>query len=644
MDTFGNDLSYGGQVLSKSELISRRERNGECITCGQKCFNKKLFKMVPITIPGVVLEGRCLACNPQDPNKEILSAAVTAVAPPSKGKGGIRSKLEKKSSRSLAKSVSDTSTGSRSTSERNYALRVAANTVLATAPARNRRQTIEEEEHSDDDQFDEAPPRRPSRNSGSSRRESFSQSVTKRPSEVMGIDLKALGDDNTSDCASPCPIEERKALAQIHNPQNSAMDIINIMMTNATSTVIQNDGLHALSLAFRSPTASVLNDIQRGCGYEVIVSAMGKCASDAMAQTNACKVLFLAGAAGDEIHQIAIVSAGGLEALSDAMKQFNDDMIVLEGCLLALSNLCIPEKNMKFIFDNNLIEAVVEIMSTSVDNCGLQEHGCAVLANLALHDEARKRIRDSLGCDTIVVSMVVNPMDVEVQSQALVAVRNLCAKDEEIRVLFANSGGIDAVIGAMQCHRNDTTIQERGSWVLSILGANDENKMYIGENGGIDVIVRAMCVHPDDAGVQEKALRALWTLSVAKELRYPIVEVNTISATVAAMQAHSEDAAVQEKGCGILTNLAATSSELKVQIVKEGSLEVAVMAMVLHGENEMLTERAVSLIKKLCIPENTEEMMMANIAPMMTMVAESFPRCREKAHIILDFLGEGDGG
>jgi len=110
------------------------------------------------------------------------------------------------------------------------------------------------------------------------------------------------------------------------------------------------------------------------------------------------------------------------------------------------------------------------------------------------------------------------------------------------------------------------------------------------------------------------------------------------------MLAHSEDAAVQEKACGILTNLAATSTKLKVQIVKEGALEATVMAMVLHGENLVLTERAVSLIKKLCISDNTEAMMRENISPMMTVVAETFPSCREKANMILNFLGEGDGG
>jgi hypothetical protein len=36
--------------------------------------------------------------------------------------------------------------------------------------------------------------------------------------------------------------------------------------------------------------------------------------------------------------------------------------------------------------------------------------------------------------------------------------------------------------------------------------------------------------------------------------------------------------------------------------------------------------------------------MRENISPMMTVVAETFPSCREKANMILNFLGEGDGG
>ena len=44
-----------------------------------------------------------------------------------------------------------------------------------------------------------------------------------------------------------------------------------------------------------------------------------------MAQTNACKVLFIASAASESL-QTAIGNAGGIEALVDAMKEFDDDV------------------------------------------------------------------------------------------------------------------------------------------------------------------------------------------------------------------------------------------------------------------------------------------------------------------------------
>ena len=63
---FGRD----GIVISQEALIERRRRNGECPTCGQKCFKKKIFKWVPLTIEGRVLKGRCLLCTNNDGRNE----------------------------------------------------------------------------------------------------------------------------------------------------------------------------------------------------------------------------------------------------------------------------------------------------------------------------------------------------------------------------------------------------------------------------------------------------------------------------------------------------------------------------------------------------------------------------------------------
>ena len=98
----------------------------------------------------------------------------------------------------------------------------------------------------------------------------------------------------------------------------------------------------------------------------------------------------------------------------------DDDIIILKGSLLTLSNLCSCKENLNHALEGEFIELDVNAMGKNVENCGLQEHGCAVLANLAVQMEAQQRIRNCGGCDTVVVSMVVNPMDIGVQCQALV--------------------------------------------------------------------------------------------------------------------------------------------------------------------------------------------------------------------------------
>lgn len=63
MATMGGDLVSAIGTDAKT-LREQRKMKGECITCGQKCYEKKLFKTTPLTIPHKVFEGRCLKCNP----------------------------------------------------------------------------------------------------------------------------------------------------------------------------------------------------------------------------------------------------------------------------------------------------------------------------------------------------------------------------------------------------------------------------------------------------------------------------------------------------------------------------------------------------------------------------------------------------
>ena len=75
-----------------------------------------------------------------------------------------------------------------------------------------------------------------------------------------------------------------------------------------------------------------------------------------------------------------------------------------------------------------------------------------------------------------------------------------------------------------------------------------------------------------------------------------------------------------------------------MRIVEEEALDVVVMGMVLHGENELLQHRACSLLRKLCIPQNVEPMIVSNISALLVVMVDNFPDLSEKAQFVLDQL------
>ncbi|EED87434.1 predicted protein [Thalassiosira pseudonana CCMP1335] len=63
MASLGADVATGvGSTANQMKEL--RKMRGECEHCGQKCFEKRMFKTTPLTIPNAVFEGRCLKCKP----------------------------------------------------------------------------------------------------------------------------------------------------------------------------------------------------------------------------------------------------------------------------------------------------------------------------------------------------------------------------------------------------------------------------------------------------------------------------------------------------------------------------------------------------------------------------------------------------
>jgi hypothetical protein len=78
------------------------------------------------------------------------------------------------------------------------------------------------------------------------------------------------------------------------------------------------------------------------------------------------------------------------------------------------------------------------------------------------------------GGGAVVIAMVMHPSNTTLQEKALRAIRNLSAQREEHKMVLANIGGIDAVVSAIQVHRDVAGGQEAGAWALSNMAGNGD--------------------------------------------------------------------------------------------------------------------------------------------------------------------------
>ena len=289
MDTFGNDLGMGGQVLSREELIKKRKRSGLCPTCGQKIFKKKLFKLEPITTPGKVLNGRCLACKPQDPTKgeELVASCAPVVAHKSKSmfsrSRSSRNGLSSTHAAPPAESMSRAQTAPRSS--------FGENDLSTMMPRRNSQNSnsflkrqmprpsaifldgINIEDLFSEDEDEDSSDNFNTKNNNNSR---YSDNGTGHNAPSSSPTISSS--HNNSKVVSQLSRDERQALQTLNSSSkhNSFLDIVNIMLLNSLSAPVQNEGLHALSLV-HDPEVELLEECASSCGFEVIVSAMGMC-------------------------------------------------------------------------------------------------------------------------------------------------------------------------------------------------------------------------------------------------------------------------------------------------------------------------------------------------------------------------------
>jgi hypothetical protein len=165
------------------------------------------------------------------------------------------------------------------------------------------------------------------------------------------------------------------------------------------------------------------------------------------------------------------------------------------------------------------------------------------------------------------------------------------AIDSSKVALIARTGGLLAVVNAMENHVNHAGVQIAACNALEKLALDCENELAIGEVGGIEAILGAMLAHFNDPRVQEAAWSALWNLTCGNADCSSISEAG-IEAIVSCMMRHVEHAQVQRNACGTLSNLCQDNDDRLADFARAGGFVAVSMALQKHWNDRDVRQEA----------------------------------------------------
>ena len=241
----------------------------------------------------------------------------------------------------------------------------------------------------------------------------------------------------------------------------------------------------------------------------------------------------------------------------------------------------------------------------------------------------------SSGCDVekLLALVVQGGVQPHVTEKILLLVKRKAISNEGtekgMAVAMFELGAAQAILEAMQRHRDDAAVQEAGCGALRNLAVNDENEVKLMELEAAQAILEAMKRHRDHAAVQEGGCGALGNLANA-ENRVKLMELEAAQAILEAMKGHRDHAGVQAGGCAALRSLA-VNDENEVKLMELEAAQAILEAMKRHRDHAAVQKEGCRALWILAVNDENEVKLMELEAAQA--ILEAMKRHRDHADV-----------
>jgi hypothetical protein len=654
MEQLGIDFNATGSVMSKSELEELRRKRGECTTCGRKCFQKRLFKMIPITDHGKVLNGRCLNCKPLDATESGLIPAVSRPATQedlarfSRSQSnlgiagpGVRSPSRKQSARSLsgsensARSVASSAAPGRPPPRLSSQSSTQAATESSAGISRRHlsEDAMDSSSRGTSAAFTDPPRREQSINSSNSSRLADVQPrdglegyvsadsrlrLSPHPrgdvASVHGLDRRDQGDTYGETRSTP-PHDYDAGRQAVHEELHYAVRKMGMY---------HDEHAHDPRLVESHPSAE--DEYYRSCRGHGAMNH-GEESSRRLAPRQY----------SGEGHRLegprhGTLDRGGERSFDSQQptrtaptnKRYNHTNSANSarqiGNARTLSSMASTEEHIangrvnsqnRFLPPNHAIYEEEELIGSNSMR-SRESSGTRSIMNEE-EEQAIDRLHAANGdCAEILTVMRDYLHSALVQSYSLKELSCLLLGPEEQDKL-AHYGAMDLIAESMHTYPDDLELQIHGCRAVWNGSGTLENQVAFVNAGALDIILSDMDRFIDNSEVQECAMGTLSNLAAAEANLLSMIEKGAVGRVVEAMNKHSDNNLVQAKGCSAITNMASHMSPLKKGIMDMGGGGAVVICMVMHPDDYDLQEKALRALKNLSSNNDENKVELANI-------------------------------
>lgn len=218
-------------------------------------------------------------------------------------------------------------------------------------------------------------------------------------------------------------------------------------------------------------------------------------------------------------------------------------------------------------------------------------------------EEFREQAAERGGILAVISCMKTNKPDRAIQRQGCFALQ-LLAKEHGTTI--AKQGGINALLSAIKHHgQNDAHLYEYACGALVFVVMDDNYKAAVARKGGVAYILVGAQKHMNHLNVQHQSCASLLRLSSHTDIVDALASAKHqgIKIVVESMRRHRGDVLLQQYCSGVLKNIAQTETT-RAQIFKEGGVDALVAAIKVHRDSENLQQQACWALDEISASEN----------------------------------------